>query len=156
MKIHRDFSDISCSLVEAFFLGTAIPATPHQTLQSMISSQQDIGLEYMVRGFVALDWKAALKESESGAQAAESKMATLVQSLWNDVIGPIWKARNDILRRAANYTTTLENEQLGQQLHWYDMITSWPALAHRIYLGCRGQSDGSGSDTLIRLERRMR
>jgi len=79
--------------------------------------QQAIGLECMVRGFVALDWKMALKES--GAQGAEGKMATLVQFLWNDVIGPLWKALNDVLHRAANYTTTLENEQLGQRLRWY-------------------------------------
>lgn len=117
MKIHRDFSNVFCSMVEAFFLGTDIPDTPHRTLHLAILSQKKIGLEHVVQGFIALDWKAALKES--GAQGAEGKMATLVQYLWNDVIGPLWTARNDILHRAANYTTTLEHDQLGQRLQWY-------------------------------------
>lgn len=119
MKLHRNFSDVFCSLIEAFVTGTAIPNKPHPTLQSAISRQHEIGFEFLVCGFgfVAFDWKRALKES--GAQHAKSKMATRLQFLWNDVIDPLWTARNDILHRAANYTTTLEFEQQGQHLQWY-------------------------------------
>ena len=86
-------------------------------IRDVISAQQDIGLQYLSRGFIVTAWLRALKDMV--IKGPEQKMTHLLDIIWFQYVERIWTARNDIMHNQENFYSQEENNELGRQIRWY-------------------------------------
>ena len=71
----------------------------------------------LLRGFIASAWLQQL--TDMGTPHPQRKMVFLVHTIWDELIQPLWTARNNILHNNPNFMTDLTHTQLGDRLLWY-------------------------------------
>lgn len=86
-------------------------------VREAVKKQQEIGLKYMCRGFLATAWMEAMVEG--GVKRAEQKMIALQDIVWFIVMEGIWNTRNEILHRQENYYEQQEDSRLNSTIRWY-------------------------------------
>ena len=86
------------------------------SINRAIKSQSTLGIDMMIRGFVAQDWETALNKF---GDRADRRMETLLQLLWDDVMTPLWKTRNDILHAKTNRYHEATDEMMSERIQWY-------------------------------------
>ena len=73
----------------------------------------------MVRGFLANGWVVALKDY--GCSHPDRAINVLQRMVWDSIVEPLWKVRNDILHRQKNNFDSVEEERMAERLIWYSM-----------------------------------
>ena len=112
-------------------LNTAEYSTP---VQEAIDQQRKIGLNMMVRGFLAEGWMAALVES--GTPKPERRMKTLQRITWDDFAFPLWLQRNDVLHKnSTNEYNCKEDGMLSAKITWYQQHRQDILSIHDQWLG---------------------
>lgn len=86
-------------------------------LRDAVASQQKIGPLMFIRGYLSSDWLRLLRSYDN--VNPEQKLARLVRIIWDQLVETLWKTRNDILHRNANYVSENTHAQLGDRLIWY-------------------------------------
>jgi hypothetical protein len=86
-------------------------------LRDAVASQQKIGPLMFIRGYLSSDWLRLLRSYDN--VNPEQKLAWLVRIIWDQLVETLWKTRNDILHRNANYVSENTHAQLGDRLIWY-------------------------------------
>ena len=69
-------------------------------LRTAIGQQKTIGVQIMVRGFLATGWMDALELA--GVKNPERKINTLQALMWDTISEPIWQQRNKLQHAAEN------------------------------------------------------
>ena len=116
------------NIINAYCDVLHVAMTPHATplniaeystpVQDAIAQQQAIGLNMMIRGFLANGWMAALVDS--GTPYPERRMKTLQLLTWDDLAFPMWLQRNDILHEdTSNKYNRKEDSLLSAKITWY-------------------------------------
>ena len=106
---------------------------PHNTtidctdkIYGVIQSQEQLGTERFIRGFLHNEWIEALsnswtqpREMHGGGKERKKdpkeQSISLVRGLW-DIFEDLWMERNKILHSKENETTTLETNGINQRL----------------------------------------
>ena len=90
-----------------------------QSLRDAIEQQEAIGINMMIRGFFATGWVMAIKDHE--CSHPDRTMNALQRMVWDSIVDPLWKVRNDILHRMKNNFDAAEEERMAEKLVWYSM-----------------------------------
>ncbi len=91
--------------------------TQDPRFNTAFTAQDAIGPLMLLRGFIATAWLRQL--TDMGTPHPQRKMVYLIRTVWDELIQPLWTARNNILHRNPNFTTDLTHTQLGDRLLWY-------------------------------------
>ena len=83
-------------------------------LKTAIRAQQTIGLDMMMRGFVAHKRIEAL--IQQGVPSPERKMNALQEIVWIEIVVPLWFERNDIKHEKAGANDEREAEILNNRI----------------------------------------
>ena len=86
-------------------------------IKKVLESQDRIGANYFIRGFISTEWSRFA--THLGNTEPDRCMALLIRSLWDDLITPLWRTRNDILHHNTNFVSDTTYAQLGDRLLWY-------------------------------------
>lgn len=96
-------------------------------IEKVLKSQDRIGANYFIRGFISTEWSNLA--TNLGNTEPDRCTALLIRSLWDDLITPLWRTRNDILHHSTNFVSDTTYAQLGDRLLWY--IQNKSALARQ-------------------------
>jgi hypothetical protein len=118
----RAFSDQFALFIQSYLENRA-PHTDNHLAQETYQSQMSIGHNLILRGYLSIEWLHLLRHS--GHERPETVLPNLIFHLWHEFFKRIWEARNTLLHRSQNKTTTALEASLDDQLQWY--------LAHRRY-----------------------
>lgn len=118
LRIPRAFMETLCGLLRAYFEGkTYTPYRRCATLTAAINVQNEIGVRYLPRGFLAKHWHRALETLH--CEHADRKLATLTYFIWTDLTLGVWKARNDVVHYSNNLNRQADESRLDRRLLWY-------------------------------------
>ena len=96
-------------------LSPRIPS--HPGLSRVVTSQLQIRLHMLPRGFLSLEWKRILQDFS--VVHPSSKVSGLLCCLWVDFTFPIWCKRNELLHRQDNLYRQSDSLAQGDRLRWY-------------------------------------
>ena len=116
-RISRRFSVPFLEFLLAYFAQNPEPHTIHTLAQEAFQGQMDIGQNLLLRGFISVEWLHLLRHTRH--DRPEIIMTNIVWFLWHEVVIPIWKARNDLLHRSQNLTTSATETKLDERLCWF-------------------------------------
>ena len=101
-------------------------------LRQAIVSQEELGGEMMLRGYLVSEWLAALREA--GADKPDQCMTHLHLGLWKILYPSIWEQRNTLLHGDESFTTKLERKNLTRELIEWKRVAGSKLGASQIYL----------------------
>jgi hypothetical protein len=117
-KLPRAFIDRFISCIEAGIRNeeATVPEGPPK-LRLAIQHQNKIGTSKLLQGFMAISWADAL--IELGCKRVNTKMAWLLQQLWDMIFLRQWDTRNYILHHLPNIYRQTEHTNLAERLRWF-------------------------------------
>ena len=83
------------------------PLSPE--IRKAIESQQLLSNEFLLRGYLTIDWLSAIQENHS--DKLEVLLTHLYLGLWNTLFASIWEQRNLIAHSDASKVTKIEREK---------------------------------------------
>ena len=86
-------------------------------VKDAILKQQQIGIRFMIRGYLTTAWREVLRIS--GVSHPERRMVTLQQMMWETIVEPLWAIQNDNLHRQKSHFDSVEEENMAELLVWY-------------------------------------
>ena len=122
--IYGPFINQICKVAHKEPHNTTIDCTDE--INGVIQSQEQLGMEQFIRGFIHNEWIEALsnnwtppREIHGGGKERKKdpreQSISLVRGLW-DIFEDLWMERNNILHSKENETTTLETNGINQRL----------------------------------------
>ena len=118
-RIPRHVMEAFCRILKYEMGDTerAVSEMADNSIRRAVQAQQDIGLRYMCRGYLAREWIVVMKEA--GTERIEQKMNALQDIVWFVIFDGIWETRNEILHKQENYYGREEESKLNTMIRWY-------------------------------------
>ena len=118
LRIPFTFTDTIRALLRSYFNEQVYTYRRHnRPIMDAITAQTQIGLHLLPRGYFAKHWLRALESLR--CEHAERKLASLINFIWTDITGSIWKARNDLVHHGNNLTKLADESRIDERLIWY-------------------------------------
>ncbi|KAL7552654.1 hypothetical protein ACHAWF_015884 [Thalassiosira exigua] len=108
-----------CDIITKYFRGEDNYILPKydKEIKADIWRQEQLGMKYFLRGFVAREWEDAI--ASTGSQRAYRKLDQLLSLIWTEVTEPLWLQRCEILHNTQNNYRMVEDDRLAEKLLWY-------------------------------------
>lgn len=110
--------DAMISLFSTYFNnGQPTHHTYPDLIQRAATTQLNIGLMYLPRGYLATSWIDAMEAYDCPHPA--QKLAALIYFIWNDITDTLWRTRNELVHHTHNLTDLATEDDLAARLTWY-------------------------------------
>ena len=86
-------------------------------IKQAINDQRRIGMDLMVRGFLARSWTTVM--AACGKQTPSRQVSAILTSLWDVFYSAVWRERNRLLHKEENKYNAAEDQRLNEQIRWY-------------------------------------
>ena len=94
-----------------------IHPTYDQEIKAAIWRQEQLGMKFFLRGFIAKEWEEAI--ASTGSSKPQRKLERLLSLVWTEVFEQLWLQRCEILHERQNQYRIAEDDQLARRLIWY-------------------------------------
>ena len=109
LGIHRSVLMALCHLLRECFTGEIYEPT-QDIIGEAVTALRAIGLQYLPRGLLALQWRHAL--DSLNCVNSDRKLALFVYVMWTEIVDKIWRARNDIVHRSNNLNRQADESRI--------------------------------------------
>ena len=89
-----------------------------EAIDNAVEDQQRIGINLMLRGFLAKSWATAIKDC-GVTKNVERRMNKIQRMIWTEWVEPIWKTRCEILHQGKNEYDAVKSAELSAEILWY-------------------------------------
>jgi hypothetical protein len=104
------------------------PGPHHRTVEAAIKSQQTLGGEFLLRGYLTKEWLQAIMHFDRNKP--EQRLTHLYKGLWKILFASMWEQRNTSLHGPNNLSDKYERERLQDELREWKRISN-TRLGHR-------------------------
>ena len=116
LGIHRNVLTALCHLLREYFTGETYEPT-NDTIQKAVTEQRAIGIQYLPRGILTMQWRYAL--DSLNCDNSDRKIASFLFIIWTEIVDTIWRARNDIVHHSNNLNRQADASRIDRCLRWY-------------------------------------
>ena len=85
-----------------------IHPTYDQEIKAAIWRQEQLGMKFFLRGFIAKEWEEAI--ASTGSSKPQRRLERLLSLVWTEVFEPLWLQRCEILHERQNQYRISEDD----------------------------------------------
>ena len=116
LGIHTMVLTALCHLLMEYLTGEIYEPTK-DVIREAVLAQRVIGLQYLPRGIIAVQWRQALESLN--CDNPNQKLVSFVYIMWTEIVDKIWRARNDIVHHGDNLNRQADKSRIDGSLRWY-------------------------------------